>query len=92
MIIKLKENGKFIQVMKQLIIKLKENGKGRVTDMRYFAGSKFSMTLVHKKNFSLIWQVVFKLGAVFCKRGRIPLLSLNELWEKSQATIILAKL
>ena len=54
MIIKRKENGKFIQVMKQLIIKLKENGKGRVTDMRYFAGSKFAMTLVHKKNFSLI--------------------------------------
>ena len=49
MIIKLKENGNFIQLMKQLIVKLRENGKGTATDMRYFAGSKFSMTLVHKK-------------------------------------------
>ena len=28
---------------------------------------KFSSSLVHKKNFSLIWQVVFKLGYVFCQ-------------------------
>ena len=41
--------------------------KGRVTDMRYFVRSKFSRSLVHKKNFSLIWQVVFKLGYVFCQ-------------------------
>ena len=34
--------------------------KGAVKDIRYFARSKFFMTLVHKKNFSLIWQVVFK--------------------------------
>ena len=40
--------------------------KGAATDMRYFARSKFSRSLVHKKNFSLIWQVVFKLGYVFC--------------------------
>ena len=32
--------------------------------MRYFARSKFSRSLVHKKNFSFIWQVVFKLGYV----------------------------
>ena len=38
-----------------------------VTDMRYFARSKFSKSLVHKRNFSLIWQVVFKLGYVFCQ-------------------------
>ena len=56
--------------------------------MRY-ARCKFSSSLVHKKNFRFIWQVVFKLGDV--KRGRIPLLSLNELWEKSQATTILGK-
>ena len=41
--------------------------KGAVTDMRYFARSKFSMSLAHKKNFSLIGQVVFKLGYVFCQ-------------------------
>ena len=41
--------------------------KGAVTDMRYFARCKFSTSLVDKKNFSLIWQVVFKLGYVFCQ-------------------------
>ena len=60
-------------------------------DMRYFASSKFSRSLVHKKNFSLIREVVFKLGYFFVNRGRIPLLSFNELGEKSQATIILGK-
>ena len=34
---------------------------------------------------------IFKLGYIFVKRGRIPLLSLNELGEKSRATIILGK-
>ena len=28
--------------------------KGRVTDTRYFARSKFARSLVHKKNFNLI--------------------------------------
>ena len=41
--------------------------KGAVTDMRYFGWSKFSASLVHKKNFSLICQVVFKLRYVFCQ-------------------------
>ena len=41
--------------------------KGAVTYMRYFARSKFSRSLVQKKNFSLIWQVVFQLGYVFCQ-------------------------
>ena len=59
--------------------------------MRYFARSKFSRSLVYKKNLSLIWLVVFKLGYPFCNRGRIPLLSLDELEEKSQATIIFGK-
>ena len=36
--------------------------------MRYFARSKFSRSLVHKKNFSLIKQVAFKLGYVFCHK------------------------
>ena len=35
-----------------------------VTEMGYFARTKFS--LVHKKNFSLMWLEVFKLGYVFC--------------------------
>ena len=43
------------------------NIKGTVTDMRYLARSKFSRSLVHKKNFSLIWQLVFKLGYIFCQ-------------------------
>ena len=62
--------------------------KSAATDMRY-ARCKFSSSLVHKKNFRFIWKVVFKLGDV--KRGRILLLSLNELWEKSQATATLGK-
>ena len=32
--------------------------KAAATVMRYFARSKFSRSLLHKKNFSLIWQVV----------------------------------
>ena len=41
--------------------------KGAATDMRYFARGKFSRSLVYKKNFSLMRQVVFKLGYVFCQ-------------------------
>ena len=43
------------------------NVKGTATDMRYFERSKLSKSLVRKKNFSLIQQVVFKLGYVFCQ-------------------------
>ena len=35
------------------------------TDMRYFAKSTFSRSLVHKKNFSLLREVFFKLGYLF---------------------------
>ena len=59
--------------------------------MRYVARSKLSTSLVHKKNLSLIWLAVFKLGYQFCNRDKIPLLSLNELEEKLQATIIFSK-
>ena len=41
--------------------------KAAATDMRCFARSKFSRSLLHKKNFSLRWQLVFKLGFVFCQ-------------------------
>ena len=41
--------------------------KGTATDMRYFTRSKLSRSFVHKKDFSLIQQVVFKLGYVFCQ-------------------------
>ena len=41
--------------------------KGAVTDTKYFARSKFSRSLVHKKNFSLLWQVVFKLRCLICQ-------------------------
>ena len=33
--------------------------------MRYFVRNKFFESFVHKKNFGLIWQVVFKLGYLF---------------------------
>ena len=59
--------------------------------MRYVAKSKISRSLVQKKNLSLIWLVVSKSGYLFCNRGRVPLLSLNELEDESQATIILRK-
>ena len=64
--------------------------KGAVTAMRYFARSKFSRRLVNQKNFSLISQVVFESGYLV-RRGRIPLLSLNELREKPQEIIISSK-
>ena len=41
--------------------------KGALTDMRYFGRSKFSRSLVYKKNVCLIWQAVFKLGYTFCQ-------------------------
>ena len=53
--------------------------------------SKLSRSLVQKKNLSLIWPAVFKFGYLFYSRVRVPLLTLNELEEKSQATIILDK-
>ena len=33
----------------------------------YFARSKLSRSLVHKKKFGLTWQVVFKFGYVLCQ-------------------------
>ena len=63
--------------------------KATVTDMSYFAKSTFSRSLVHKKDFDFIRQVVFSLEYLFVKGGRIPLLRLNELGEISQTTIIL---
>ena len=59
--------------------------------MRYFAKSKLSKSLVHKKNFSLIWQEFLSWDTYFVNRGRIPYFSLNELEEKSLATIIFGK-
>ena len=44
-----------------------ESFKVAATDMRYFARSRLSRSLVHKKNFSLIWQVDFNLGYLFCQ-------------------------
>ena len=69
----------------------RSNIKAAATDVTYFARSKFSRSIVHKKDIILTWQLVFKLGYLFYKGGRIPLISLNELGEKSQATIILGK-
>ena len=41
--------------------------KAAAADVGYFARSKFSRSLVHKKNFSLMGQIVFKLGYVLCQ-------------------------
>ena len=41
--------------------------KDAVTDMRYFARNNLSSSLAHEKNFSLIWQINFKLGCAFCQ-------------------------
>ena len=41
--------------------------KVAVTDIKYFARSNSSTSLVQRKNFSLIWQVVFKLAYLFCQ-------------------------
>ena len=38
------------------ITAITSNIKGAVTDMRYFGRSKFSRSLVHKKNFSSSFQ------------------------------------
>ena len=60
--IKFPGTGKYLLLILQYLLL-----KGAATDMSYFARSKFSMILVHRKNFSLIRQVVFKLGYVFCQ-------------------------
>ena len=59
-------------------------------DMRYFARSKFSRSLVHKKNFSLILydKQISSQDTYFVKKGRITPLSLNEFGEILQATIM----
>ena len=41
--------------------------KVAATNMKYFAGSKFLMSSVHKKFFDLIWQVAFKLEYFVCQ-------------------------
>ena len=41
--------------------------KAAGTNIRYVARSKFFGNLVHKKNFGSTWQVVFKLGYLFCQ-------------------------
>ena len=53
------ENRKFLQIQITL--------KAAARDLKYFASSNFFESLVHKKNFGLIWQVVFKLRYLFCK-------------------------
>ena len=68
------------------------NVKGAVTDMRYFARSKFSWSLAYKKNISLIWPVVFKLDTYFvvsdnnsrqnCKQAIIKLSLAYSFWKR----------
>ena len=42
--------------------------KVAATDIQYFARSKLSRSLVYKKNFSLLWQLIFQLGYLFCQK------------------------
>ena len=62
--------------------------KVAATNMRYFARSKLSGSLVHKKK--LVWydNQFLSYDTYFVKRGRVPLLSLNE---QEETTIILSK-
>ena len=39
--------------------------KAAVTDMRYFAGNKVPRDLIHKENFGVIREAVFKLEYLF---------------------------
>ena len=48
-------------------------------------------SLVDKKIFSLIWQVVFKLGYVFFQERQDTSFEFEWIWEKCQAPIILGK-
>ena len=65
--------------------------KVTATDMRYFAGSKLFGSLVHKKNFGLIWQVVFKLGYLFCQGRYDTTFEVEWTWIKIGETIIIGK-
>ena len=55
-----KSNNREYKITKKSLIA--KNIKVAATDMRYFARCKFFGSLVHKKNFGLIRQVLFKLG------------------------------
>ena len=65
--------------------------KAAATNMGYFARSKFSRSLVHKKNFSLIWQVIFKLGYLFYQERYDTSSEFEWTRRKSQVTIIIGK-
>ena len=58
--------------------------------MGYFTRSKSFGSLVHKKTFGFLLEVVRRI-LIFFKRVRIILLSLKELGKISQATIIFGK-
>ena len=62
-----------------------------VTVFMNFARSKFFGSLVRKKNFAWYEKQFSSLDTYFVKGGRIPPFYLNELEEKSEATIILGK-
>ena len=49
-----------------MILKKTDVIKVAVADVTYFARSMFLRSLVHKKKFGLIWQVVLKLKYLFC--------------------------
>ena len=55
-----KSNDREYKITKKPLIA--KNIKVAATDMRYFVRCKFFGSLVHKKNFGLIRQVLFKLG------------------------------
>ena len=66
--------------------------KATAADMRYFERRKFVGNLVHKEKFCLDMTGSFQVRILILAREvRIPPLSLNELGEKQQVTIILNK-
>ena len=56
--------------------------KSAATDRRYFARNKLSMSSVPNKNFSLLWQIVFKLEYIFCQEREDTAFNFEWIWRK----------
>ena len=58
--------------------------------MSYFARNKAFRISFHKKSFSLMWNVVFKLGYLFVKEVRMPLLKTRSICKQATIKLLLA--
>ena len=90
--------GKSISMIFRVLLSKVKNTKIRfanirfkvaTADMRYFARSKFSKSLIQKKNFSLVWEVLnFSLRDKYSvKGGRMPVVSYTSSWQFCKQTI-----